>query len=268
MEKEAKRLLVIFWVIIILETSFLSWLFFQKIQEGKERLALKLELKQTNRILKDKDGSILSLQTRLAELEDVKKKLEEQLAEFETARRLSEGEIKGAKEATQILAEQFQDQHNSLLAKLSEITSENRKSQLSLVKKIESLLDTKHKLEIELASMSQGYAKRPRPSARFNQEGVSLGKILVEQKNAPMPPPEKTLEGRVLSVDTQYDFVIVDLGKDSGIKPKDRFFILRRDRWIGEVEIEEVYKNMSLANIVPGKMAKTLRRNDKVVPAQ
>ncbi|MFC1577312.1 hypothetical protein ACFL3N_03120, partial [Candidatus Omnitrophota bacterium] len=176
-----------------------------------------------------------------------------------------------AKEAAQILAEQFKKQHSDLLGKLAEISSENRKSQLSLVNKIESLLDTKRKLEMQLASLSKKRSTGQHTSAGADRPEVSLGKILVEQKprSRSMPKPKpKPLEGKVLSVDSQYDFVIIDLGEKSGIKKRDRFFVMRRNRWIGEVEIEEVYKNMSLANIVSDKTSKTLRKNDKIVPAK
>ncbi|MFH1996950.1 MAG: hypothetical protein ABIJ27_08190 [Candidatus Omnitrophota bacterium] len=276
MEKEAKRILLIFWVIIIIESIFLGWLFFLNVQDGKERISLKLELKHAGDSLTEKDSNIQDLRTQLSALEDSKKDLESRVEEFISKQKLTEGEIKGSKSATEILAKQFNQQHDDLLAKLTEISSENRKSQLSLVSKIETLLDAKRKLEMQLVGLSKGQAPRviDRPAAatsaadEASRPGVSLGKIRVDKKRHEPSPEPKPFEGKILSVDSQYDFVIIDMGEASGIKKKDRFFVLRRDRWIGEVEIEEIYKNMSLANIVSDKTTKTLRRNDKVVPAR
>jgi len=265
MEKEAKRLFIIFWVVIIVETILLSWLFFQRVQESKEKIALKLELKQAANTLSDKETELKDLRNQITTLEDSRRGLETQVKNLLASQKVSEGEARGTKEATQLLAQQFQRQHEDLLKQLSSITSENRESQLSLVSKIESILDAKHKLEIELVSMSKRQDLAAPTLQSTGREGISLGKILVEQK----PLPQSTvLEGKILSVDTQYDFVIIDLGKNSGVKTKDRFYVIRRERWIGEIEIEEVYKNMSLANIVSDKTVRNLRRNDKVVPAQ
>ena len=74
---------------------------------------------------------------------------------------------------------------------------------------------------------------------------VELPPIVVK----PGAPGLKGLRGEVIAVNREEEFVVIDLGEASGLKPGDLLKIVRRDREIATVEVIETRKEISAANI-------------------
>lgn len=94
-----------------------------------------------------------------------------------------------------------------------------------VILKLESAREEKAALEEEIKSR----ISPPR--------GVELKKIVVK-----LTPP---LEGRVLDVNKEYNFVIIDLGEKDNIKSGDVFGIYRKDQLIAKAVAENIYEDMS-----------------------
>jgi myosin heavy subunit len=56
-------------------------------------------------------------------------------------------------------------------------------------------------------------------------------------------------QGKVLAINKDSNFVIVDMGEDSGVKPGDTFQVYQKDRPVASVEVIQVRKSISACDI-------------------
>lgn len=73
------------------------------------------------------------------------------------------------------------------------------------------------------------------------------------------------LNGKILEVNREYNFVIVNLGKDDGVKKGMVFMVYRDRRLIGKVEVEEVFSDMSSCIILPWFKNEEIKIDDGVL---
>ena len=274
MENKPKKLIVIILgAVIVLESVLLVLLLISKSAETKEKLNLKLQLKDITEELANKDNRTKELEKQIEDLEKARDELKNQIDDLMAKQKIAEAQMQAAKEATETFSQQFQRQQEDTIKQLKNFTSESRKTQLALIAKIESLIETKKDLEEQLAKIKQQQQDESSQEYSVSSE-VPLGTINVqmkpsgwtaEQKPAAQAKNQGTV-GNILSVDNDYHFAIIDLGRESGIKIKDKLLVLRQEKKIGEVEVKEIYRNMSLTDILADKTQGNLRKNDKVIP--
>ena len=68
--------------------------------------------------------------------------------------------------------------------------------------------------------------------------------------------------GEIISVNDENNFVIIDLGKETGIKIGDQLIVYRNDEYIGDLEVIQVRKDISAADII--KISAPLKAGDIV----
>jgi len=109
-------------------------------------------------------------------------------------------------------------------------------------------------LQAELADalqMAQA-ASSATPSA-----AVELERIMVSSDAA------STLQGRVISVHPEWNFVVIDLGWDA-VKIGDTVTIIRNEALMAKAKVERVQEGVSAAAIMPEWDAEKIRVNDRV----
>ena len=89
------------------------------------------------------------------------------------------------------------------------------------------------------------------------KEAVNLEKIEVVPGQVP--------EGRILSVDADTEFVIVNLGDKDGIKAGFVMAVYRGKDYLGDVKITRVQPQMAAADFIPPFSSRQVRKNDQVV---
>lgn len=62
-------------------------------------------------------------------------------------------------------------------------------------------------------------------------------------------PLRTTVKGKILSIDKENNFVVINLGTDAGIKNGDSFQVYRKDELVGAVEVTEARKKISACDI-------------------
>jgi len=271
--KPKKLIIIILGAVIALEAVLLILLFLSKSQETREKLNLKLQLKDITEELATKDSRTKELEKQIEDLEKARNDLKGQIDDLTAKQKIAEAQTQAAKEATETFSQQFQRQQEDTIKQLKSFTSESRKTQLALIAKIESLIETKKDLEGQLAKIKQQQQEGSSQEYPDSSE-VPLGTINVQMKPAGAAAPQKEgaqaknqgISGNILSVDNDYHFAIIDLGRESGIKIKDRLLVLRQEKRMGEVEVKEIYRNMSLTDILTEKTQGNLRKHDKVIP--
>lgn len=73
------------------------------------------------------------------------------------------------------------------------------------------------------------------------------------------------LKGRVLAVDPKYDFVVLDIGDDQGVKERGEMMVNRQGRLIGKVRINSVQKDRCVATILPAWKRGEIMEGDQVI---
>ena len=95
------------------------------------------------------------------------------------------------------------------------------------------------------------------PPGHKGQGKVELDKIVVNPKDA--------TKGHVLSIDTDAQFVIFNLGLKQGVKPEDVLSVYRGDEYLGDVKVTRVQDEMAAADLIPPLSSSEVRKNDTVV---
>ena len=75
------------------------------------------------------------------------------------------------------------------------------------------------------------------------------------------------LRGKIVVVDPKWDFVVLDIGEDQGVREDGEMLVSRDGKLVAKVIVRTVEKDRSIANIVPGwKLGEPLE-GDEVTPA-
>ena len=91
-----------------------------------------------------------------------------------------------------------------------------------------------------------------------NKEEIQLEKIVVA-------PAKAAPEGRVVMVDTETEFVIVNLGANHGIKEEQVLAVSRGEDQLGEIKVTRVQPEISPADFIPPLTSRQVRKDDSVV---
>jgi hypothetical protein len=59
------------------------------------------------------------------------------------------------------------------------------------------------------------------------------------------------LKGSIVQVDPKYEFVVLNIGENQGVKRRGEMLINRNGRLIGKVQIVSVLPDKSVANLMP-----------------
>ncbi len=139
---------------------------------------------------------------------------------------------------------ELQDKNNGLEAEMS---------------KVQTFVQDKM---IKIDSLQKQLEVGPDLSAPERKNAVELPPIVVRPQKEAATDVAKTLTGKVLLVNKDSNFIIIDLGEDSGIKTGDSFGVYRDSQSIADVEVIQIRKNISACDIK--KESSAIRAGDLV----
>ncbi len=93
---------------------------------------------------------------------------------------------------------------------------------------------------------------------KLMEAGVDVNDLVFGGGATPAPP----IDGRVLAVRKDVNLVMLSVGSDDGVKPGFKFTIFRNDVYIGIVNVEKVFHDMSSARIIPDLTPKEISEGD------
>jgi Skp family chaperone for outer membrane proteins len=79
-----------------------------------------------------------------------------------------------------------------------------------------------------------------------------------------LPP---NLHGKIVVVDPKWDFVVLNIGDDQGLRLNGELLVSRDGRLVAKVIVRTVEKDRSIANVVPGWKLGEVIEGDEVSPA-
>ena len=84
-------------------------------------------------------------------------------------------------------------------------------------------------------------------------QAVKLGNEIINLKSrfedvrVELPPG---LTGKVLAYDPKYEFVVLDIGNNQGVKQNGVMIVSRDGKFVGKVRISSVEDNLCIANVL------------------
>jgi hypothetical protein len=74
-------------------------------------------------------------------------------------------------------------------------------------------------------------------------------------------------KGKVLVTDPKWNFVVLDVGEEKGMKEFGELLVNRNGKLVGKVVVRTVQKDRSIANVIPGWELGEVMEGDQVIPA-
>lgn len=234
-------------------------------QIKKEKEAMELDLKNINRERDDLEEQITynqkmvdTMTTDLVVERNTKIKSQDELKLVRNENAALRRQLKALSNYKFRLEEKIQK------VQLDKETLERRFNEMSLL--LENRLTQIGEIKEGLDTI-RGVAEEESDPA--GKESVELPPILVHPQGR-LPSPEEdaflsdtTEAGKVISVDRESNFLIIDLGRDAGIREGRVFKVYRESSLIGSVEVIQARKSISACDIkketTPMKVGDTIR---------
>ena len=257
----------VLWILAITASLILSANFFvMKEKERYRRIGQEKELRFT---------------------QEAKGVIEKKLRETIRLKQAITEELKSEKEWSQALVGQLKEKEEQVQIALNQI--EKKTAAINeLLKKIETERSSRAKLEKALKETKTQLALAIQPASRsieagqlslLNKKDYLSGHGGEELEREPLKEAiaKKTVElepivvktppylrGRVLVVNREYDFVVVDLGKADNLQKGEMLSVYRGDNFIAQVRVEKIEEKLSAATILPQFRQEEIRENDIV----
>lgn len=247
MNKNGKTL-TIFLVLIsilLLSVTGISLFFFQK--ESNERKAAEVKLSQA------KDSE--------AKLEAALKEAKKQILLAEEKAKEADTKINGLMDELELqdgIRDQMKAENNALKEAVTSESQANGALQKELTAAQERFAALEEKLKVAESQRAELEAKIQEMSQQAaSQSEVDLDKIIVTPGSIP--------EGKIVSINSENNFVIVNLGQEHGMAQDMVLSVYRNDQYLGDLKIARAEENMSVADFAAPLDSKQLKVNDRIV---
>ncbi|MCA9400557.1 MAG: hypothetical protein KC713_02950 [Candidatus Omnitrophica bacterium] len=288
------KVLTIFLVIIatlLISLTAISIFFFQKEIERRKMVEAVLErtraneteleadLKQARKEIflleeknKEADERIndlsdeLELETSLREEMKIENlNLKDQIDQLASERNKIEAQYKTQIESAKTDMESLQQKINQANTKYAELEKRNKEFEeqnailMSKVEELEQSVRESKLVQIIPANKESPDLTLDQAKANIQKE-VELEEIVVVPTDIP--------EGRLLSIDQETEFVIINLGQKDGLQLGQIFSVVRGEEYLGDIKITRLQPEMAAADLIPPFSSRAARKNDKVVVKQ
>jgi len=259
----------------------------------RQKVGLEVEVGKLRKDMAPKDQEISRLKAenmdkdfKLAKLQEDRNSIEDKLSNAEQVAQILSNDVlkeKDANKENNKISENIAMENSTLRSKVSEFDG--------IAKEYNNLLAEKEKMQINLAKLENDIEYRDREIDKFkvalkesaaksqevraeayhSPEEVDLPPI-VAQKTAKLTTPsleqigEGTgLKGRIVTINKEHNFVVIDLGKQDGIDVGNKFNVYRGSIFLGLIEIIQARDRIAAADIKDLKEGMDIELNDTVV---
>ena len=234
----------------------------------EEKAALQVEIERLRGQIEDIERQMRPSQEKFAQLEKEKGALEIRLKHIEKVSSLLSNDLLQERKKRSALEEEL----SKTEARLREIIREKDRFADQLIKmkqtleqRLAELSGTKKVLESAVEGAKEAARKREPAS-------IELPPIIVKAEEPPPQPPKSAkaqaveeeafeLEGRIITVNDKHRFVVIDIGRDSGVQRGMPFSVYRAGKKVGKIEVIETRENIAACDIKEMKVRR-LKVND------
>jgi hypothetical protein len=196
------------------------------------------------------------LQKTTTELTQTKDSLASATAAKEKAEKTADEQSKRASELSDQLAttkQSLADVQAQLAAYVA--TGFSPEQVLVLGKTLKRAQDDVAGAQDENRVLSRKIEKLEHALAKYNPEG------------APPVPLPATLKGEIVVSDPKWNFVVLNVGEDQGVKQDGELLVNRNGQLVAKVRVTSVQKDRCIANVLPGWKITEVLEGDQVIPA-
>ncbi len=215
------------------------------------------------------------LKARMDELQQSKTRVEDDLIRVRKDLAQSQDELVSAIEKQEALSRAVEDREKEIgrisrdleqahseskqaAAQLTEAQSERETLKLQLA----DLERAKTDLESKLTDLTN------RPTVELDKVTVNGDEPVSSVSPSPFVPMATTgaggPNGQVVVVNREYDFIVMNLGKNHGLSVGQEFQVVRDNQILGRVKVEKVYDELSAAAILPESQKDSIQEGDTV----
>jgi len=251
-------------VIIAVSLCISAGIYFLFMKEHNSNIRLSTDLSESqakNKTLAEQlDGvqaKVTELQTNLDDAQKQITSINVELAQERTQKTESGNQL--------IQLKKELDQQKSVRDELQKKLADSEQNVQSLgtrLKEMEAQLKDTEAVKIALENKVRAYEEK--------KSNVELGKIVVSQETgAPAAaasasvPASQGLEGKILVLNKDYNFAVINLGNKDGIAVGNTFSVIHNNKVVAELKIEKVHDSMSAAGFTPEIKSK-IAEGDKV----
>ncbi len=222
------------------------FLFIQTLNSKQQLMRERDDLKMQNEQLqRDKSVLELDLNNLRRENDDIKRQLEYNKKVMDS---LAQELVREKNDKIQI-QDSFKSIRNENFILVRQLKSLNMRK-IDLDKKLKQLQEEKASLERKLSEMETVLTGAAEIVAPFKtKESVELPPIVVRpQVETQIQEPADFL-GKILTVDRENNFTIIDLGQEAGVRIGDTFGVYREGKKIANIEVIKIGKSVAACDI-------------------
>ncbi len=257
MVEKAKSSIIIFIILILVSLSFTGAVFYL-LQKEK---AKNLSLQEGFNSLKIKHDAA---EAKLGEYKKTISQLELKLKDTQTNIDTLTGTLEQERKAKQEALGQVQQLKTDL--------GQQKELRANLETKLNQAQKDAEKTKAQLKEIESKKAQEAQTQQQTQDQGVELGTIVVGSEDSSVAteqPKEKavtsSLKGKVLVVNKDYNFVVINLGSKDGVSAGDVFALYHNDKYIGDIKVEKIHESMSAADFTSPAIKDVVSEGDRAV---
>ena len=248
MAKMMKVSIIVLFVVSVVSFLVVLKLFTVKVNEKAKRSQAEAQLVTVGEEKK-------KVEEDLGSMTKLKEDTESELAREKERARTLEEEIVTERRAKDELAQNLAEKEKDV-ERLNSSLEGSQKEAEGLTASIEKLKEENKVIQEDLAQLRFAKEQLEENMQELVAGGVGLKPVVVK--------PKADIEGQVLVVNKEFNFVVTNLGRRSTIEPGMILTIIRDSNTIGKVKVEEVYDTMSSAAILPEYKQAGIKEDDHV----
>jgi myosin heavy subunit len=221
--------------------------------EGLDAAQLAEQLKNIQSMQLALDKVSVSALNRYEELQNTKTDLENTRTELDKTTK----ELATTKTELSTAQAKVTELTDSLVQKEAEVAQ--AKSQ------VDQLQQDKTALQAQIDDLNNQLVKAEEEMRDLQDQVATLDKIVKESTPTGSRPLPLGLTGKIAVVNSDWNFVVLDIGADSGLVRDAQMLVHRNDKLIGKVKITNVQKNMAIAEIMMDWEQSPIREGDYVL---
>lgn len=268
-DRNGKVLVPMLGVLAALAMAVAAAAIWLQMQEREKRQTKERELVL---VLAERDD----LKAQLEETHQAKSRVEDELSRVRKELETSLEQLAKATAAQEALSRSVEDRQKEIdrLAKDMEQIRNERKELAAQLADLKSERDT---IQQQLTDAEQAKTElESKVMELSNQPTVELDKVLVTGAGATPAPLDGATAmpvaavgslpsaGQVVVVNREYDFIVMNLGKNHGLSIGQEFQVVRGSEVLGRVKVEKVYDELAAAAILPESQKENIREGDTV----
>jgi chromosome segregation ATPase len=183
------------------------------------------------------------IQAKLTATEDAANQLNQALAE-------TKSQLDQSKQEMSILSSRFEDAQNQIES-LNQIVQQKTQEIEVKGQEMEALLREKQILDGKIAELTLS----------FDRTTQMVDDQAQERKRKGTPTD---VEGKVVEINKQWNFVIINFGRRQNVQESTDFNIYREDKVVGRVRTVSIDDEVSVADVLPGAKAGDIKVGDRV----